>query len=124
MVNAGVDPLYRLRRLGDGVGHALGKAESPPMPTPYEIAKAGGKHAGLLRQIPTMGPRQRRKSVESYREVIDEHLDKVASPEKHVPAWSTLLQSHRDSLIRGWQKEIADHQEQIAILKGYEDEHQ
>lgn len=82
MVNAGVDPLYRLRRLGDGVGHALGKAESPPMPTPYEIAKVGGKHAGLLRQIPTMGPRQRRKSVESYREVIDLHLDRIASPEK------------------------------------------
>lgn len=40
MVNAGVDPLYRLARLGDGVGHVLVRAESTPVSNAYDVAKA------------------------------------------------------------------------------------
>ncbi|MCC7101136.1 MAG: hypothetical protein IT500_16270 [Rubrivivax sp.] len=43
VVNAGVDPLYRLRRLGAGVGHALARAESPPMPARVDIGRFAKK---------------------------------------------------------------------------------
>lgn len=83
------------------------------MPSPYEIAKAGGKHHGFLRQVAEMGPRQRRKSVMSYLEQIGLHMDKVLNPEKHVPDWLALRESHREGLLRGWRKEVADHREKI-----------
>lgn len=129
VINAGKDPLYRLARLGDGGGHALvagrngGAAESKPLVDPYEIAKAGGKHRGFLRQVSDWGPRQRAKAIASLWAEVTLHLDKISSPQKYVPSWAVLSESHRSSLLRDWRKEVTDHQEQIAILKGYEDEH-
>lgn len=90
----------------------------------YEIAKQpGGKHHGLLAKIGDMGPRQRAKSVRSYREQIAEHLDKIENPAKYVSSWGALRDSHRRALLHGWRKEVADHIEQIAIFEGYENEH-
>ena len=54
---------------------------------------------------------------------MDLHLDKIAAPEKYLDGWPGLRESHQASILREWRKEITDHQEQIAILKGYENEH-
>ena len=67
--------------------------------------------------------RQRRKAAKSFQEQVDLHLDKLARPEKYVQGWSGLRESHRESILREWRKEVLDHQEQIEILKGYENEH-
>lgn len=69
-----------------------------------------------------MGPTQRRKAADSYREQAQLHRDKIASPAKYVEDWDDLRDSHKAALIRNWQKEVEDRLEQIAILKGYEDE--
>ena len=122
VINAGKEPLYRLRRLGAVGHHPL--MEDPPQPTPsaYEAAKAGGKHAGFLRQLSSQGPRQRQKSLRSYQQQVDLHVDKVANPAKYVEGWDDLRESHRRSLLRGWQDEVDDHLEQIEILKEFERE--
>ena len=114
----GVSVRYRTRRVGDAA------LDNGPMPSAYETAKAGGKHHGLLDQLAAMGYRQRQKSVRSYQEQVDLHLDKIAHPEKHVPGWAGLRASHQASILREWRKEVLDHQQQIEIIKGYEDEHQ
>lgn len=93
------------------------------MPTAYEIAKQpDGRHHGLLRQLDAMGERQRRKSAQSYQEQIALHLDKIAFPGKYVSRWPQLRESHRVSLLREWRKEVTDREEQLEVLKEYEDE--
>ena len=89
----------------------------------YEEAKQpGGKHHGFLCLLSEMGPRQRRKAAESYQAQAQLHLDKIASPAKYVEDWDDLRDSHKAALSRNWRKEVEDRLEQIAILKGYEDE--
>ena len=87
-----------------------------------EAKKPGGKHHGFFRLLSALGPRQRRKAVKSYQEQVTLHLDKISSPEKYVEGWEDLRESHRATLIRSWRKEVEDRLEQIAIVKGYEDE--
>ena len=87
-----------------------------------EAKRLGGKHHGFLRQLPAMGPRQRRKAVDSYLEQVELHRNKISSPQKYVGDWDELRDSHKVALIRNWNKEVEDRLEQIEILKGYEDE--
>lgn len=122
VVNAGKDPMYRLELVGQGADHPLLSAAGARQA--YEEAKAsGGRHHGFLVQVRAMGPNQRRKSLDSKRELVDLHLDKLANPKNYVPDWDSLRESHRASLMRRWSQEVSDQREQIAILEGYEDEH-
>lgn len=91
------------------------------MTSAYEAAKAGGKHAGFLRSLSAMGPRQRSSAVQSFTDQITLHRDKLAFPERYVQNWGALREGHRQSLLREWRKEVLDHEEQIGIIKGYED---
>jgi len=117
VVNAGVDPLYRLRRLGAGVGHALVKAESPPMPTPYEIAKAGGAHSGLIRRYAGESIRQVEKALASVERRLAAHLDKVKNPRRYVdPSASDVEIGH---LVNSyWPKEIETFRREADVLRG------
>jgi hypothetical protein len=47
--NEGKDPLYRWRRVGD-ILTATGNPSEAAVSNAYEIAKAGGKHAGFFKQ--------------------------------------------------------------------------
>ena len=87
-----------------------------------QAKKPGGKHYGFLRLLHALGARQRRKAAKSYQEQAALHLDKISSPQKYVEGWDDLRDSHKATLIRNWRKEVDDRLEQIAILKGYEDE--
>ena len=99
------------------------EAESTAVSTTYDEAKKpGGKHHGLLRLLSELGPRQRRKAAESYEDQVELHLDKIAAPQKYVEDWDDLSDSHKAALIRNWRREVEDRREQMAILKGYEDE--
>ena len=87
-----------------------------------DAKKPGGKHHGFLLQLSAMGPRQRQKATDSYREQVELHLDKILLPQKYVEDWDDLRDTHKAALIRNWKKEVEDRLEQIEILKGYEDE--
>lgn len=119
VANRGVPAGYRTVRLGE----MPSSAQSGTIADAYDTAKSGGKHHGFLAQLPGYGVRQRRKAAKSFQEQVDLHLDKLARPEKYVQGWSGLRESHRESILREWRKEVLDHQEQIEILKGYENEH-
>lgn len=118
VVNAGRDPLYRLRRLGDGAGHALVRpAESPAMATPYEIAKAGGKHSGLIKRYEGEPDRQIEKALRSLDRRIAEHLDKIRSPMDHVA--EGISDQQVSYLVNSyWPKEVDGYRRESEVLRG------
>jgi hypothetical protein len=89
--------------------------------TAFDIAKAGGKHAGFFKNYVGRSPAEINKSINSLQagnRGINVHLDKIANPSKYVTNWNSLNPAHQQSLIRGWQKEITNATEQIQILRG------
>lgn len=88
----------------------------------FNGAQAGGRHAGFLRQLPTYGKRQLRKSVASLSKTAALHVDKINHPERYVAAWDRLRESHRASILKGWESEIRNAREQIAIIEVYRNE--
>lgn len=126
VINRHKDRAYRLAFADSAGKHPLlGPVQLPAVSSAYEIAKSpGGKHHGFLRLLDGWGARQRQKAMDSMREEVTLHLDKIARPGDYVPIWGKLRESHRQSLLRGWRQEVAAHREQIAILEGYADDHQ
>jgi hypothetical protein len=89
--------------------------------TAYETALAGGKHSGFLKNYLGRNADEINKAIKSMqsgKEGISVHLDKLANPTKYVPDWNTLRAGHQQSLIKGWQNTVTKHTEQIQILKG------
>lgn len=87
----------------------------------YDIAKAGGKHSGFLKNYSGRSVDEINKAINTLqtgKRGINTHLDKIANPSKYVPNWNTLSSKHQQSLINGWQKEITNGTEQIQILRG------
>lgn len=88
--------------------------------TAYETALAGGKHSGFLKNYLGRSADEITKgirSMQSGKQGISVHLDKIANPSKYVPNWSTLRPGHQQSLINGWQNTVTKHTEQIQILQ-------
>ena len=86
----------------------------------YKIAQAGGKHAGFLKNYAGRSPAEINKaikSIQSGKQGINVHMDKIANPTKYVPNWNTLRPGHQQSLINGWQNTVTKHTEQIQILR-------
>ena len=86
-------------------------------PTAYEIAKAGGRHAGLVRRYEGEATRQVEKAVASLERRISEHLDKIARPEDHLPVGVGARQI-RHLVDAYWPREIAGYRSQIEVLRG------
>lgn len=87
----------------------------------FDIAKAGGKHSGFLKNYTGRSADEINKAINTLqtgKRGINTHLDKIANPSKYVPNWNALRPSHQQSLINGWQKEITNGIEQIQILRG------
>jgi len=87
--------------------------------SPYEIAKAGGKHSGFLRNYLTRTKAQIEKAIRSIEKQIAAHTEWIADPTKHVKDWSTLDPREQYSLVnKKWPGDIQRQTEQIEILKG------
>lgn len=99
-------------------------AKLNPMGTDaYEIAKAGGRQFGLIKQLPNYGPNQMRKALASQEARVREHLEKIANPERYCEGWAERSKQYREGLLRKWRGEAADANEQIAVIEGYRNEH-
>jgi hypothetical protein len=55
-----------------------------------EVAEAGGRHAGFLRNYQGKPPDELRRGIDSLKKQIAEHKDKIANPEKYIPNWKSL----------------------------------
>jgi hypothetical protein len=102
----------RVRWKGQYVG-----TQCPSMPTPYEIAKAGGKHAGLVRRYSGEPERLIEKSLQSLEKRIVEHVAKISDPTRHVAPQTSELQL-RYLVGSYWPKEIEGFRTEAAVLRG------
>lgn len=120
VLNAGKDAMYRLARVGDGVGHPLVRevAQSRPVvQDAYEVAKAGGLHAGLLRRYRDEADSIVEKSLRSVERRIAEHVEKIADPWRFVRPGTT--KTRVDHLVNSyWPKEVEVLRSEADVLRG------
>jgi hypothetical protein len=88
----------------------------------YGIAKEGGKHAGLLRQLSNLGPRQLEHALRSHRETAREHMEKLADPRRFVADWDQKDERYRAGLLKKWQAEVDNASEEASVIEGYRHE--
>ncbi len=84
-----------------------------------EIAEAGGRHAGFMRNYQGKPPGELRRGIDSLKKQIAEHKDKIANPEKYIPNWKSLDPRQQKALIdKKWPSDIQRQTEQLEILEG------
>nr|WP_224360772.1 hypothetical protein [Hyalangium versicolor] len=84
-----------------------------------EIAEAGGRHAGFMRNYQGKPPGELRRGIDSLKKQIAEHKDKIANPEKYIPNWKSLDPRQQNALIdKKWPSDIQRQTEQLEILEG------
>ena len=87
------------------------------MANAYEIAKAGGRHKGLVRRFAKEREASILKSIRSLQAMILEHQDKINNPMKYLEPNVSLF--HRQDLVtRYWPEEIENFEQQIDVLTG------
>jgi len=87
-------------------------------PSAFEIAKQGGKHAGLLRNYAGRSADEVAKAVRSLEARAAEHAAKAANPGAHVADWASRTAQQRQGLINYWLREAKNYAEQAEVLKG------
>jgi hypothetical protein len=87
--------------------------------TAFEVAAAGGRHAGFLRNYQGKSPDELRRGIDSLKKQIAEHRDKIANPRKHIPDWESLDPRQQKALLdKKWLSDIQRQTEQLEILEG------
>jgi hypothetical protein len=87
------------------------------MATAYEIAKAGGRHRGLIRRFSNEREAAIRKSIRSLENMIREHQDKIDHPMDYVSP--DISPVHLQDLVdHYWPEEIENFGQQIEVPKG------
>jgi hypothetical protein len=80
------------------VADPLGASRSA-VSTAYEIAKAGGDGAKLLKQLPKLGRKQLEKSMDSLEQRALEHEEKIRHPAGVIPAWEQCSPEYQTGLV-------------------------
>jgi RHS repeat-associated protein len=101
------------RVLGGGLTGGAGRQ------TAYEIAAAGGRHAGTLRNYASRSRAEIVRAIRGYERQVEEHIDKIANPTRYIKDWDKLTQQQRDGLLRKWAKDKERNQELADVLGGY-----
>jgi hypothetical protein len=90
---------------------------SAPMNDAYEVAKAGGKHSGLIARYGGLPDNLVEKSIRSLDKRIAEHEAKIAKPRDFVDTSATDTQIA--FLVNSfWPKEIATYTGEAQVLRG------
>lgn len=118
VLNAGRDPLYRLQRLGEPVGHALVKpVESAAVAEAFKDADAGGRHAQWLQEQRKLGVRQLRSGLKSIRAQVRMHQEWLVNPESKVQDWFARDPRYQVGLLAKWRQDVQRQSEQAAIIQ-------
>jgi hypothetical protein len=84
----------------------------------YEIAKAGGRHAGLLRTYAEKSASEIKRALRSYENQVALHQEKLSNPAKFVKNWESMSEQAREGLLRHWKQDIIRNQELADIMRG------
>jgi hypothetical protein len=85
----------------------------------YDVAAAGGKNAGFLRNYLNRPTIEIQRGIRSIEKVIAEHENALVNPEGKIPKWNTLSKAEQQSLLtKVWPSQLERQRAQLAILKG------
>jgi hypothetical protein len=84
----------------------------------YEIARAGGRHAGLLRVYQGKGTAEIQRALRSYERQIELHRQKLANPEQVIADWHQRHFHVQRGLLWHWQEDLARNQELAEVMRG------
>ncbi len=86
----------------------------------YEVAKAGGKHSGMLDNYGRRPPSQVAKAIRSIEATIQEHLQKITDPAqaKLEKPWVEMSPAEQQRAINDWTRDIIRNQEELNVLRG------
>jgi hypothetical protein len=83
-----------------------------------EVAKNGGKHSGFYQQYINKSKKEIEKGIRSLQKQIDEHLEKILHPQRHILNFNQLDLRQQDALInKKWPMDIQRQLEQKKILE-------
>lgn len=84
----------------------------------YEIARVGGRHAGLLRTYQGKSTAEIQRAVRSYERQAELHQQKMRSPEQCVEGWGINHPRVQRGLLRHWQEDMVRNQELAEVMRG------
>ena len=84
----------------------------------YEIARAGGRHAGLLRLYQGKRTAEIRRALRSYVRQVELHQLKMNNPEDFVKDWIEKSSRVQRGLLRHWQEDMNRNQELAGVMRG------
>lgn len=84
----------------------------------YDIAKAGGKYSGALKEYIKRPTKDIQNAVRSYERQVEVHRQKLANPANYVPNWHTLRTEHQQNLLRHWQQDLERNAAHANIMRG------
>lgn len=87
--------------------------------TAYRAAAAGGRHAGMLRQVRKLSRKEIEKGIRSLEKQIGKHQTWLKNPQSKIPGFNDLDARQQAALIeRIWPGDIDRQREKIDILRG------
>lgn len=108
-------------RAGENIALAYEIASGSPVAArgAFEVAKAGGKHVGFLRNYVGRTPAEIQKAIASIEKQIADHRPWIANPQSKIPNFGSLDPRQQAALVNSkWPGDIARQKEQLEILRG------
>ena len=84
----------------------------------YAIAKAGGRHAGLLRVYQGKSTVEMQRALRSYERQVELHRQKLSNPGQFIEDWDQRHFRVQRGLLRHWQEDMARNQELAEVMRG------
>jgi hypothetical protein len=83
-----------------------------------EVAKQGGRHAGLLRIYQGKSVEEIQRALLCYERQAVRHRQKMSSPERFLREWVRKSPHAQQGLLRHWQPELTRNQELADVMRG------
>jgi hypothetical protein len=83
----------------------------------YEVAKQGGRHAGLLRIYQGKSVEEIQRALRSYERQAALHRQKMSSPEMFVQDWVRKSSRAQQGLLRHWQQDLTRNRELADVMR-------
>ncbi|MDH3604213.1 MAG: hypothetical protein OEU26_31790 [Candidatus Tectomicrobia bacterium] len=84
----------------------------------YGLARAGGRHAGLLRVYQEKRTAALQRALRSYERQVELHRRKIEHPEQFVQDWDQKSPRVQSGLRRHWQEDLVRNQELADVMRG------
>ncbi|MBS3953641.1 MAG: hypothetical protein KGZ88_11895 [Methylomicrobium sp.] len=116
ILNAGIDPQYHFKRLGEFISTAKPDMLSNMTKNDFEIAQSGGRHHGFLNDWSDKKESKIKKTMGSLQKNIEIHQAKIKNLYDYIDR--VVSEQELNYLISVyWPKEIRNFLQQINILK-------